>query len=301
VSKPRLALSFTSATFEPADLPALLTLARVADENGVDAIRVPEHVALGSDTSSYAWGKFGYPLDAPWLEPLTFIAAMAAVTKRVKFFTGVLIAPLRPAVILAKQAAAVDVLSGSRLVLGVGAGWQPEELAAGGVPFSERGARMTEVIAACRVLWTQSPATFHGRWTHFNEVWSEPKPSRRSGVPVWFGGSLSSRMLRRLVELGDGWMPIMGSTPAQISADRRRVEEAMQRAGRTMAGFDISTLVAPVRDNSGKASLERTLESARQLSESGVTVVSLYWPRFDSAERDGSAWIERVASVWSAL
>jgi probable F420-dependent oxidoreductase len=279
----------------------LLTLARVADESGIDAIRVPEHVALGSDTTSYAWGKFGYPPNAPWLEPLTLIAAMAAVTETVTFFTGVLIAPLRSAVMLAKQAASVDVLSGSRLILGVGTGWQPEELAAGGVPFSERGARMTEVIAACRALWTQTPATFHGRWTHFDKVWSEPKPTRPGGVPVWFGGSLSPRMLRRLVELGDGWMPIMGSTPTRIATDRGRLEEAFQAAGRTMAGFDIAALAAPVRDESGKASLERTLETARALNESGVTMVSLYWPRFGSAERDGAAWIERVASLWAPL
>jgi probable F420-dependent oxidoreductase len=262
---------------------------------------VPEHVALGGDTSSYAWGTFGYPPDAPWLEPLTTIAAMAAVTERVLFMTGILIAPLRSAVMLAKQAATVDVLSGSRLVLGVGTGWQPEELAAGGVPFAERGARMTEVVAACRALWSNAPATFRGRWTNFDEVWSEPRPARPGGVPVWFGGGLSPRMLARLVELGDGWMPLMGSTAAGIAADLERVDEALRAGGRTRAGFDVAALVAPVRDDSGKASLGRTLEAARALGEGGVTMASLYWPRFASAERDGTAWIERVAASWAAL
>src|SRR5919206_2380829 len=100
------------------------------------------------------------PPDVPWLEPLVTVAAVAAVTERVVLETAVVIAPMRPAVILAKQAATADVLSGGRLRLGVGTGWQRAEVESAGVPFEERGPRLTETMAACRALWRDSPASY---------------------------------------------------------------------------------------------------------------------------------------------
>jgi probable F420-dependent oxidoreductase len=293
-AKPRLALTFSPAALAPADLPRLVELARVADDAGIDAIRVPEHVALGRDTSAYRWGVFPYPPSAPWLEPLTAIAAMAAVTRRVDFLTGILIAPLRSAVILAKQVATVDALSGGRIALGVGAGWQPSELEAGGVPFAERAPRMFEVIEACRTLWEDAPARFAGRWTSFEEVWCEPRPPRR--VPVWFASGLGRDSLGRMVELGDGWLPIMGSTPEQIAAGAARIADALAQAGRSPDAFEIAGFAVPTGD-----SLERTLVSARGLASSGVTMVSLYWPAFEPELSRVPAFIERVASVWAGL
>ena len=293
-AKPRLALTFSPAVLAPADLPRLIELARVADDAGIDAIRVPEHVALGRDTSSYRWGAFPYPPSAPWLEPLTAIAAMAAVTTRIDFITGILIAPLRSAVILAKQVATVDALSGGRLALGVGAGWQPAELEAGGVPFAERAPRMFEVVAACRALWENAPARFAGRWTSFDEVWCEPRPVRR--VPVLFASGLGPGSLRRMVDLGDGWLPIMGSTPGEIADGAARIADALAAVGRPVDSFEIAGFAVPAGDN-----LERTLAAARDLASSGVTTVSLYWPAFVPELSGVPAFIERVASVWAGL
>ncbi len=113
-------------------------LARAADGAGVDRVVVVDHVVMGPNTDAYNWGKFPTPPDAPWLEPMTVLAAMAAATTRVRLATGILIAPLRPAVLLAKQAATLDVLSQGRLDLGVGTGWQREEYDAEGLDFAAR-------------------------------------------------------------------------------------------------------------------------------------------------------------------
>ena len=135
-----------------------IDLARAAAAAGVDRVVVVDHVVMGPNTDAYSWGKFPTPADAPWLEPLTVLAAMAAVTTRIRLATGILIAPLRPAVLLAKQAATLDVLSQGRLDLGVGTGWQREEYDAEGLDFAARGQLLTDTIAACRALWRDTPA-----------------------------------------------------------------------------------------------------------------------------------------------
>jgi len=110
-----------------AEWSGLLDLARAADEAGVDRIIVNDHVVIGRNTDAYVWGRFPTGPDAPWLEPFTCLAAIAAVTSQVRLGTGIVIAPLRPAVVLAKTVATLDVLSGGRVDLGVGVGWQKEE------------------------------------------------------------------------------------------------------------------------------------------------------------------------------
>jgi len=300
LSKPRLAISLSSASYEVGELNAFLEVARAADAAGIDALRIPEHVALGADFEQYLWGNYPYGVEAPWLEPLTLIAAMAAVTERIRFVTGILIAPMRPAVILAKQAATIDLLSGGRLCLGVGTGWQREELGTAGVPFAERGDRLTEMIEACRVLWRDAPASFHGRWTSFDEVWCEPRPAAGS-VPVWFAGSLTSRTIRRVVELGEGWLPIMGSGPAVIAEGVGVLHEAYVAAGRDPATLEVTMFAPPVAGDDGQPSLDRTLEGALVLGDAGVTLVSLFPPSFVPGIAETAAWIEVAARRWESL
>lgn len=140
------------------DLGAVLDVARAADDAGIDQLVLPDHVAIGTRLDRYPFAdRFPYPPEEPWLEPLTTLAAIAGATRRVRLGTGVLIAPLRPAVLLAKTAATLDVLSGGRLDLGLGTGWQPEEFDAVGVPFAGRGARLDDTARACKALWTLPP------------------------------------------------------------------------------------------------------------------------------------------------
>src|SRR3954449_8285332 len=128
------------------DWAGLLDLARTADDAGVDRLVVTDHVLMGRNTDAYAWGRFPTAPDGPWLEPLTVLTAVASVTRRVRLATGILIAPLRPAALLAKTVATLDVLSGGRVDLGVGVGWQREEYEAEGLPFEQRGRLLTDTV-----------------------------------------------------------------------------------------------------------------------------------------------------------
>jgi probable F420-dependent oxidoreductase len=158
----------------------------------VDRITVVDHVVMGPNTDAYSW-KFPTPPDAPWLEPLTVLAAMAAVTTRIRLATGILIAPLRPAVLLAKQAATLDVLSQGRLDLGVGTGWQREEYDAEALDFARRGQLLTDTIAACKALWRDSPAALDTPTLSFRDVYCDPKPVQPGGVPLWIGGAAQAQ------------------------------------------------------------------------------------------------------------
>jgi len=123
-----------------------------------------------------------------------------------KLGTGVLLLPLHAPVVLAKRVATLDALSGGRVLLGVGMGWQKEEYQTIGVPYEERGPRLDEGVAAVRALWTQSPATHHGRFYDFDRVHSDPKPHTPGGVPILIGGS-TDFAARRAARIGDGFYP----------------------------------------------------------------------------------------------
>src|SRR5882724_8159151 len=131
------------------DPRGLIEVARHAESAGVDQINITDHVVMGARTDRYPFGKFPVPPEYPWFEPLTMLAAIAGVTSSIRLGTGVLITPLRPAVLLAKIAATLDVVSGGRLDLGVGTGWQREEYDAVGLDWDKRGQLLSDTLAAC--------------------------------------------------------------------------------------------------------------------------------------------------------
>ncbi|HLS80033.1 MAG TPA: LLM class flavin-dependent oxidoreductase, partial [Steroidobacter sp.] len=144
------------------DFAPVVDLARIADEAGVDQVSITDHVVMGENVDKYPYGRFPSPLDFPWFEPLTVLAAIAGATRRIRLSTGVLIAPLRPAVLLAKQLATLDVMSRGRVSIGLGLGWQKEEYDAAGVPWEGRYTRLEEQIRVCKLLWSEAPASFKG-------------------------------------------------------------------------------------------------------------------------------------------
>lgn len=258
----------------------LLDLARAADDAGVDRVVVVDHVVMGPGTDAYAWGRFPHPPDAAWLEPLTVLAGMAAVTTRVRLATGILIAPLRPAVVLAKAAATLDVLSGGRLDLGVGTGWQREEYDAAGVDFARRGRLLTDTIAACKVLWRDGPAEFDSPTVSFRSVWCEPKPLQPGGVPIWVAGTLHERALDRIVRHADGWIPIMGATLDDIREGAARLRTALAAVGRDPAVFAVQAPVRYERGPDGSPDLARSLASVPELVAAGATDVHVMLQAF---------------------
>ena len=250
----------------------LVRIAVALEEAGAGGVVVSDHVLIGPRTDRYPWGDFPFPPEAPWLEPLTVLTAIAAATERLVLTTGVLIVPLRPAPLLAKTVATLDVLSRGRFVLGAGTGWQAEEFEAQGLDPAARGRLLTDTIAACRALWRDAPASFSSSTLSFDAVWSEPRPTRPGGPPVLFSGTLTPRNVRRIVDLGDGWIPIMGATLDDIAAGTERLRREYADAGRDAAELRVRVPVPVV-----KGDLAATLAGTDAAVAAGATEVTVPW------------------------
>lgn len=277
------------------DVRGLVEMAREAERVGIDQLVITDHVVMGRRTDRYPYGAFPMPLEEPWPEPLTTLAALAGATTRVRLGTGILIAPLRPPVLLAKTLATLDVLSGGRIDAGVGVGWQPEEFEALGVPFEERWARLDETARACRALWRDAPASFRGRFVAFDEVWCLPRPVQPGGVPIWLGTALTPRNLRRIVEWGAGWMPI-GDDPARLGEDVARLHEALRAAGRDPAEVGVRAHAPTVTDAKGRPDLDATLARLPELARAGVTVAAFALARFVRSRDEIPGFFARLAA-----
>jgi probable F420-dependent oxidoreductase len=266
-------LSNFGATYAPGEWGRFVELGRAAEDAGIDRIVVVDHVVMGPHTENYVWGKFPVPPDAPWLEPLTVLTAIAAVTERVRLATGILIAPLRPAAFLAKQVATLDQMSRGRVDLGVGTGWQREEYDAQGLAFENRGQLLDDTIAACRVLWRDTPAAFDSPTLSFRDIYCEPKPVQAGGVPIWVAGTLHARNLARVVDHGSGWIPIMGETVEGIAAGARRIREAFTAAGRDPETLQVQAPLRLGTGADGRPDLVGSMASVPDLVAAGATDV----------------------------
>jgi probable F420-dependent oxidoreductase len=263
------------AFFAPTEWHRFVDLARAAEDAGVDRVVVVDHVVMGTHTDAYAWGTFPTPPESPWLEPMTMLAAVASATRRVRLATGILIAPLRPAALLAKQAATLDLLSGGRLDLGVGTGWQREEYDAEGLDFDRRGQLLTDTIAACKALWRDTPAQFDGPTLSFRDIYCEPKPLQPDGVPLWISGTLHPRNLERVVRYGDAWIPIMGESVEGIADGARRIREAWSAAGRDPSRLQVQAPLRVERDDDKRPDIARSVECLPELLAAGATDVAV--------------------------
>lgn len=201
------------------------------EELGFTHILVYDHV-VGADPAVHTgWGG-PYDVHTTFHEPLVMFGYLAAVTRAVELVTGVIIAPQRQTVLLAKQAAEVDLLSGGRLRLGVGIGWNPVEYEALGEDFGNRGRRSSEQIDVMRRLWTEQTVTFDGTFHRVTGAGLAPLPVQRP-IPVWIGAA-SDPGYRRAGRLADGWFPMMGPG-AQLDDARAVVTQAASEAGRDPA------------------------------------------------------------------
>ena len=254
------------------DYRRIIEIAQLADELGVDEINVTDHVIMGEAVDQYPYGTFRPPLDYPWFEPFVTLAAIAGATERVHLTTGVAIAPLRPAVLLAKQLASLDVLSRGRLSVGVGTGWQKAEYDASGIPWEGRYARLEEQIRVCRLLWRQSPATFQGETVQFERMHAYPRPYRRESIPILFGLAPTERNCARIAELGDGWVPIV-QKPDEIAAGVAAIGSAFTRAGRDPRTLGVRVMPEFGFDSAGRPDLGATLAHVPALYAAGATTI----------------------------
>ena len=180
--------------------------AQTVEGLGYTHILAYDHVIGANLASRPGWQPPYSHLDS-FHEPLVLYGYLAGLTKTIELTTGIIILPQRQTVLVAKQAATVDVLSGGRLRFGIGIGWNPVEYEALGQDFKNRGQRSEEQVEVLRQLWTQELVTFKGRWHTVTDAGINPLPVQRP-IPIWFGGT-DDRALRRLARLGDGWFPLM--------------------------------------------------------------------------------------------
>ena len=281
-------LSMTLRTFEaedPGGWQHLLELARAADEAGVDRLAVSDHVAFGQHLEVYGdparGGQRGGVLltgpDGHWLDPLITIAHLTAVTARVRFGTNILLAALRRPLVLAKMAATIDVLSGGRLDIGVGIGWQREEYEAAGLVYERRGRLLDHTIDVCQTLWRNQVASYDAEGVQFANVHQMPKPLQPGGVPIWVSGTVNPRAMSRLARFGTGWIP-WGDDAADIVGGIERMRATVAELGRDPADIQVVGRLPVVLDDSQAPDLDRTMEAVPGLLAAGVTDVRTAWP-----------------------
>ncbi len=267
-----------AVTFLPID--EALGLASASDALGYSGIYLSDHLFNPKELASrYTYSKApdGSPFwekETAWPDPMCMISAMAAVTTRVTFTTGVYIAPVRDLITVAKTVGTTAVLSHDRVRLGVGVGWCEEEYVQTGQDFHTRGKRLNDMIPALRALWGGGWVEYHG--THYDVPLCQMNPSPSLPVPIMVGGD-SEPAIRRAVTLGDGWINT-GSVPAdEAFVQVGRIKDALKQAGREDDDFAIYLAVKAYPD----------LDLYRRLEDAGVTdLLCAPWMSVKANEHD---------------
>jgi probable F420-dependent oxidoreductase len=196
-----LSMFVTDETIAP------IELGRAAEEAGFDALFIPEHTHIPASRETERPGGGELPREY-WhtFDPFVALSAIAATTSRLRLGTGIALIVERDPIVLAKEAASLDVVSGGRFELGIGAGWNFEEMRNHGTDPASRFAVMRERALAVRTIWTEEEASFHGEHVDFERIWCWPKPVQQPHPPIWVGGT-GPRVIDRVLEYGDGWFP----------------------------------------------------------------------------------------------
>lgn len=249
------------------DPTAVRHYARAAEDMGYDYLLAYDHVIGANPENPGPWQHGPYDYRSLFHEPLTLFSHLAAITDRLAFATGILILPQRQTVLVAKQAAEIDVLSGGRLRLGVGVGWNPAEYQALGQDFHTRGKRQGEQVELLRRLWTERLVTFDGTFDQVPDAGIHPLPVQRP-IPIWFGGGAEAT-LRRMAQLGDGWMP--NAQPLELLAQRLDTLRGLIReAGRDPYAFGVDVRIDMVR--TGESAWPETLTQLRRLGATHLCI-----------------------------
>ena len=263
-------------------------VAVAAEAAGFATLWSGEHVVMVDQPASRypysADGRIAVAAGEDWLDPLLGLTFAAAVTSRITLATGVLLLPEHNPVLAAKQAATLDVLSGGRFTMGIGIGWSAEEFAALGIPFTRRGQRAAEYVAAMRALWSDDIASFGGEFTSFAAIRVNPKPVRGRRIPVIVGGN-SDAALGRVAAFGDGWYGF--NLTAAAAAERiAALARCCQQYGRSLTGLTVAAALTDAHP--------RMLP---ELASAGLTeLVLVAAPPADPAA--ATPWVAELAAGW---
>jgi probable F420-dependent oxidoreductase len=259
------------------NLAELVRWARIAEDAGFDSVMISEHIVLGPDASdkgvmanprAYALPGNQDPF-TPWPNSLLVLSAMASVTTRIRLVASAVLAPLRHPLLLARELGTLDLISEGRLVVQPSVSWSRDEYTAMGIPFTERGRILDEQLAVMDLVFRKSPASHHGRYFDFDDIYLEPKAHRPDGPRMWFGGQTAHEaVVQRLARYGHGFHPLGEPTVG----DMRAVDEAMTAAGRDPAELE---LIGGVRvefgDDNSCADIGKAMDTIREQQEKGFT------------------------------
>ena len=298
----KLTVEFPSVSYREGP-EAVIRLAQAIEAIGYHEIDMFDHVVMGYATAER--GDSRYPPKMPVLEALMTLSFLASVTKRIRLGTEVLVLPQRQPVLVAKQVSTLDTLSGGRVRLGVGVGWQASEFDALDETFSNRGRRMTEAIDVLRVYFNDTQVDFQGEFYHATAMAMEPKPPQGGSLPIWLGGRADAA-LRRVGTHGDGWLANAFQENDAVRICTELIEEAAIDAGRDPVKIGYQTQFdVPPRDAEGKqfyAHLDRVAARAVQVREQGFEQAAINVTAiFQSGARSVDAMIESLGNVYERV
>lgn len=302
---PELSLYLTTYTDAPQhDWRATLQLAQAMDTAGVDRLVVSDHLVFGENLDAYAdpslggqaGGKQPTGPDGAWLEPLIVLTAIAAMTTRIRLGTAILLAALRRPAVLAKQLATLDAISGGRVDLGVGVGWQREEYEAAGLSFKDRGRLLDHTLEVCQTLWTQQRASYDSAELSFNGIHQMPKPVQPGGVPLWISGTVNNAVARRIARFGSGWIP-WGPAYADIPGAIAAMKDKIVECGGDPTDLQVQGVARVVKGDDGSIDYAASAAAVPALVEAGVTDVR--FPASLTADPDRA--LEVMASLVEAF
>jgi probable F420-dependent oxidoreductase len=259
---------------------ALVRIAQAAETAGFDSLWAGEHHVLATSSSRI-------PATSRFLNPVVALTFVAAHTRTIRLGTGILLLPQHQPLILAKELASLDVLSGGRLIVGIGVGWAEAEFEALGVPFHERGARTNEYLAAMRAIWSEETPAYHGRYVSFQGVQAYPHPVQQPTPPIVVGGRAPA-VLRRTVEQANGWCGF-ALDPDETASLLAELREAAGRYHRPASLGELEISVVP------RVPLDKA--TAQRFAELGVHRLILIPPR----EMDAPALEQWVTTVGETL
>ena len=221
-------------------------LARAAEERGFDSLWVPEHTHIpASRLTPYRGGELPKEYYHT-LDPFVALTTAALATSTLKLGTGICLLMERDTITTAKTAATLDMISGGRLLLGLGGGWNREEMENHGTEFATRFKKLEEQIQALRIIWTEDEAEFHGQFVDFDPIWSWPKPVQQPHPPLILGGE-TTHTLRRVVKYCDGWLP-RARDPERVLKALANLRQLAGEAGRDMSSISVSFFAPPPRE-----------------------------------------------------
>ena len=298
----KISVEFPSVAFREGPRQ-LVELARAIETIGFDDLAMFDHVVMGYETPTRRAPM--YPSQMPILEALVTLGFAAAVTERVTLSTEVLVLPQRQAVLVAKQVSTLDTLSGGRMRLGVGVGWQEVEYESLGEDFARRGTVMDEAIGVLRACWGDERIEARGERFDAAVIAMEPKPPQGGGLPIWVGGSAPAA-LRRAGTVGDGWMGMLAGDGATTLAMIAAIRGHAEAAGRDPLDVGLQAMLAPPPNDRGGKTFYQDLDAVARRAEE-VRDLGFGWLAinatavFQAGARSVAEMVERLDAIHARL